>query len=685
MPARAPTASIAKISSRLKISMTPSVIGQGQPGRPLVVAQPVHDQTLPVRHRQRRAVQRPSAWPRVSGIPKVADRCSSVRVSSIGPAATTAPSRSSSAWVKPGGISSTWWETRTIAGRGGVGGQRRQRGDEVLAPAEVEPGGGLVEEQQLGVDHQRPRDLDPLALALAQGAEGALGELRVRRARPAGSRRGRGRGRRTPPRQRPTTPYDAETTTSCTRSERGIRSATRGAGERRCAGGARRRRRAPSTSSSTAATPVVGWIWAEASCSSVVLPAPLGPSTTQRSSASTVQFDGVEQGGLASTDGDIGEVEDGSHAGHPNGAGSPVGVQSRAVSTHLPPSGRLAWWATAWLHGHVVTDLVVDAVLGDDVDPGRGGAARPRAGRPGAAPTPWSAAWRGCVRRVRGASARRSRSRATRSASAGPRRSTRPPSRPARRWSPTSASAWSRSPSAPATTWVAVRRPAPPAARRRRGRSGPAPRAAGGGLARWPTLDVARWRPEVADLLMNLRHRDPLAAPPGVPQRCVDLAERATQALAIVEAALVDDGAAISAHEARRPPGGAGRARPRRAARPGRRVLAGGVATGLSRSPCRGRGTVASSRDDTDPWRPARDPPDHAHRQGPARRDLRGLQRPSRRPDVRGPRRRADRAAAPPGARRAGHRAARLAPPQRRRAPHRRGARHERGDRARHR
>ena len=37
------------------------------------------------------------------------------------------------------------------------------------------------------------------------------------------------------------------------------------------------------------ATPPVGWIWAEATCISVVLPAPLGPRTTQRSSSSTVQ------------------------------------------------------------------------------------------------------------------------------------------------------------------------------------------------------------------------------------------------------------------------------------------------------------------------------------------------------------------------------------------------------------
>jgi hypothetical protein len=29
-------------------------------------------------------------------------------------------------------------------------------------------------------------------------------------------------------------------------------------------------------------------------------------------------------------------------------------------------SARLAWWGTAWLRGHVVTDLVVDAVLAGD-------------------------------------------------------------------------------------------------------------------------------------------------------------------------------------------------------------------------------------------------------------------------------------------------------------------------------
>jgi hypothetical protein len=62
-------------------------------------------------------------------------------------------------------------------------------------------------------------------------------------------------------------------------------------------------------------------------------------------------------------------------------------------------------------------------------------------------------------------------------------------------------------------------------------------------------LDVARWRPEVADELTDLRHPHPVAAPPGVPSRCLALAGRGIQAMTIVELALVDDGGAITAQE----------------------------------------------------------------------------------------------------------------------------------------
>lgn len=63
-------------------------------------------------------------------------------------------------------------------------------------------------------------------------------------------------------------------------------------------------------------------------------------------------------------------------------------------------------------------------------------------------------------------------------------------------------------------------------------------------------LDVARWRPEVADALMDLRHLPPLEPPLGTPPRCVELAARALRARGVVALALVDDGGAVTAYEA---------------------------------------------------------------------------------------------------------------------------------------
>lgn len=65
-------------------------------------------------------------------------------------------------------------------------------------------------------------------------------------------------------------------------------------------------------------------------------------------------------------------------------------------------------------------------------------------------------------------------------------------------------------------------------------------------------LDVARWRPEAADALMNLRHLPDLGAPAGTPSRCVELAGRGTAALEVVALALGADGGAISAEDVRR-------------------------------------------------------------------------------------------------------------------------------------
>ena len=172
--------------------------------------------------------------------------------------------------------------------RVGVHRQHRQRGHEVLAPAEVEAGGGLVEQQQLGVGHQRPGDLDPLALPLAEGAEGAVGEVLDADLDEQARRPGRGRGRRRP---------RASARPRRTTRTRPRRAPARGAGSarpgRRWSGrsgaAARRRRRCRAPRRGCRRPPTVGWICAAATCSRVVLPAPLGPRMTQRSSSSTVQ------------------------------------------------------------------------------------------------------------------------------------------------------------------------------------------------------------------------------------------------------------------------------------------------------------------------------------------------------------------------------------------------------------
>jgi hypothetical protein len=63
-------------------------------------------------------------------------------------------------------------------------------------------------------------------------------------------------------------------------------------------------------------------------------------------------------------------------------------------------------------------------------------------------------------------------------------------------------------------------------------------------------LDVARWRPEVADELMALRRPAGLPLPDHLPPRAVRLASTAARCLTIVGLALDDEGGAITAWEA---------------------------------------------------------------------------------------------------------------------------------------
>jgi hypothetical protein len=221
----------------------------------------------------------------------------------------------------------------------------------------------------------------------------------------------------------------------------------------------------------------------------------------------------------------------------------PPRVSSAAVTTELPAALRLAWWATSWLRGHTVADLVVDAVVGDD-------ATHVVTGLPDLA---------GTVQLVEGLAALR-RLGASGVGAALPAEGD-PVGLGGPRAFNTDALEVGEAVVALGTGWglvpqrtgAAVVWTARPAERRPLPDVGEADRAlragvleAAGALAE---LDVARWRPEVADRLMNLRHRDLVDAPAGVPARCVDLAARGLQAMEIVALALEDEGGAVSAYE----------------------------------------------------------------------------------------------------------------------------------------
>ena len=219
--------------------------------------------------------------------------------------------------------------------------------------------------------------------------------------------------------------------------------------------------------------------------------------------------------------------------------------------TALPAAARLAWWGTAWLRGHVVTDLLVDAVIGDDATHAVaglhslglssdeaaetlvGGLARLRVEGAtwfGAAfPAEGEPVGLGGPRDFNAAALEAGEAVVVGGAGVG--------------LVPVQVGA--------AVTWVTHR-----AERRQVPDVGEADRElravlleTAGTLA---DLDVARWRPEVADRLIDLRHREPVHAPDGVPPRCADLAARGLQALEIVDLALEDDGGALSVAEAQR-------------------------------------------------------------------------------------------------------------------------------------
>lgn len=236
------------------------------------------------------------------------------------------------------------------------------------------------------------------------------------------------------------------------------------------------------------------------------------------------------------------------------------GVQSQGVSIEdrryaadpavdpAPGALRLAWWATSWLRGAVVTDHLLDAVIGPDATHTITGLARlGLGGEDGAAESLLSGLARlraegarvfGAAFPVEGdpvglggpgdfnAAALDAGEAVVTDAGIG--------------LVPTRVGA--------VIAWAAQR-----AERRQLPDVGEADRELRATLTQTAQaladLDVARWRPEVADRLMNLRHRPRLHPVPGVPERCLELAARGLQAREIVEVALEDQGGALTAYE----------------------------------------------------------------------------------------------------------------------------------------
>ena len=225
------------------------------------------------------------------------------------------------------------------------------------------------------------------------------------------------------------------------------------------------------------------------------------------------------------------------------------------MTSPLPVSARLAWWGTSWLRGLTSPDDLLDAVLGDDVahtvggldglGDGTGDVSGDGSGRT------WSLLETLAELRRRGATGLGAAFPVEGDlvGLGGP---------PALNLAAAEAGEAVVAPEAgvglvpwpvgPSVQWQAY-----PGTRRQLPDVGEADRELRRSLLevadRLAALEVARWRPEVADALIDLRHREGVAAPPGVPPRCVELAARGRQALQITDLALEDDGGAVTAYE----------------------------------------------------------------------------------------------------------------------------------------
>lgn len=199
---------------------------------------------------------------------------------------------------------------------------------------------------------------------------------------------------------------------------------------------------------------------------------------------------------------------------------------------------RLAWWGTAWLRGHVVADELLDAVIGNDAThlvSGEGPAEPLAFGlgqlrRHGISSLGLALPVEGDLLGVGGPRAFNEAALEAGAAVVGAGVGLVPARVGA------------------AVTWhmmAAERRQLPDVGEASRALRAELPVTAD----RLAALDVAKWRPEVADELMNLRRLSLPPAPAGTPAACVELAARGLQALAIVDLARYDDGGAVSSYE----------------------------------------------------------------------------------------------------------------------------------------
>ena len=216
------------------------------------------------------------------------------------------------------------------------------------------------------------------------------------------------------------------------------------------------------------------------------------------------------------------------------------------VPSALPASIRLAWWGTAWLRGRVVADELIDAVVDDDATHLLGGP-----------DTTLEALVTGLgALRARGADAVGAALPAAGDlvGLGGPAAFNRAALEAGQAALVLHTASFVLTGLVPDRVGAAVTWRPMPADRRQLPDVGDADRELRAALLEatetLARLEVARWRPEVADRLMNLRHRPRLVTPAGVPPRCADLAARGLQALEIAELALEDDGGALTAYDA---------------------------------------------------------------------------------------------------------------------------------------